>query len=275
MMSSPKTPKPHSSMKFERYAKAPLGSFLSRNPFPRGWTFGFFFREKMRAIHDVAPNAVEGPILEIGGGQSGLTQLLYSSARVTNIDIDASLSASEANRREGMTFVCGNAERLPFTDEAFGCVTLFDLIEHVPDDRAAAREILRVLRPGGVILLSTPNDRWRYPFYRIFAPVCPTETDLFREWGHVRRGYAMEQLTELFGNQPDATSTFNNALTVISHDIAFSRLPWRMRHVLCMALCPVTLAGYWLRALPGTEIVGRWTKPQIRPNDDINYSPSD
>lgn len=241
--------------------KSELRRFLSRNPFPRRWTFGFFFREKMRAIHDVAPDAVEGPVLEVGGGQSGLTQLLYPGASVVNVDIDEHLGRAEANHRPGTHFVCGDAARLPFADHAFGCVTLFDLIEHVPDDRAAASEILRVLRPGGTILLSTPNDRWRYPYYRAMAPFCPSEEELFREWGHVRRGYALDVLVMLFRDLPEATSSFNNALTVISHDVAFSRLPWRVRHSLCMLLWPVTFLGYSLRSLPGTEIVGRWSAP--------------
>jgi SAM-dependent methyltransferase len=242
--------------------KTELAPFLARNPFPRGWTFGFFFREKMRAIHDVAPQSVQGPFLEIGGGQSGLTQLLYPGARVINIDIDERLGRSEANLRPGMGFVCGDAARLPFADRSFGCVTLFDLLEHVPDDDAAASEILRVLRPGGVILLSTPNERWRYPYYRPMAPFCPTEDDLFREWGHVRRGYRLDDLVRLFRGVPEATSSFNNALTVVSHDVAFSRLPWRVRHGLCMLLWPVTFLGYGLRPLPGTEIVGRWSSPE-------------
>ncbi len=242
-------------------AKAKLALYLSRNPFPRGWTFGFFFREKMRAIHDVAPASMTGPILEIGGGQSGLTQLLYPGASVVNIDIDERLGRAEANRRPGTSFVCGDAVRLPFADHAFGCVTLFDLLEHVPDDRAAAAEILRVLRPSGTILLSTPNDRWRYPYYRAIASFCPSEEELFREWGHVRRGYALDDLVRLFRDPPEATSSFNNALTVIGHDVAFSRLPWRLRHVLCMLLWPVTFLGYSLRSLRGTEIVGRWRAP--------------
>jgi hypothetical protein len=59
--------------------KAPLSAFLARNPFPHGWTDGLFYREKMRAIHRVAPERLgEGGarILEVGGGRSGLARLL-------------------------------------------------------------------------------------------------------------------------------------------------------------------------------------------------------
>ena len=47
--------------------KAPVRPFLQRNPFPRPLTLGFFYREKMRAIHRIAPKKVVGPILEVGG----------------------------------------------------------------------------------------------------------------------------------------------------------------------------------------------------------------
>ncbi|WP_292443703.1 hypothetical protein [Mesorhizobium sp.] len=60
--------------------KAPLGQFLSRNPFPNGLTDGLFYREKMRAIHRVAPAAIEGPILEIGGGHTTSHFVILESA---------------------------------------------------------------------------------------------------------------------------------------------------------------------------------------------------
>jgi hypothetical protein len=68
-------------------AKSPLPQFLRRNPFPRPLTLGFFYREKMRAIHRIAPDTVAGPILEVGGGRGGLTSLLYPNNSVVNIDL--------------------------------------------------------------------------------------------------------------------------------------------------------------------------------------------
>jgi hypothetical protein len=52
-------------------AKSPLAQFLQRNPFPRPLTLGFFYREKMRAIHRIAPETVAGPILEVGAVGAG------------------------------------------------------------------------------------------------------------------------------------------------------------------------------------------------------------
>ena len=73
--------------------KTPLGRFLACNPFPRGWTDGLFYREKMRAIHRVAPAAIDANarILEIGGGRSGMASYLYQGANITTLDIPCSV----------------------------------------------------------------------------------------------------------------------------------------------------------------------------------------
>ncbi len=54
-------------------------------------------------------------------------------------------------------FVFSDGESLPFEDESFGAVMLTEVLEHTRDDRATLREIARVTRPGGVLLLSTPH----------------------------------------------------------------------------------------------------------------------
>ena len=243
--------------------KAPLREFLRRNPFPNPYTEGFFYREKMRAIHRVAPDVPLGEILEVGGGQSGLTNLLYPEADVVNVDLNPEYASSPPNLGRKIRFVTGDATSLPFGDETFDAVTMFDLLEHVPDDSAAAREALRVLRPGGYVLVSSPNERWRLPYYRALRPVARPEEQLFAEWGHVRRGYSVADLALLFGMPPRATATFINPLTVICHDVSFSRLPGRVRRAVCTALAPVTWLGYALHLprTPGTETAASWQKP--------------
>ena len=152
--------------------KLPLGLFLARNPFPEPLTDGLFYRDKMRALHRIAPDMPVVNILEVGGGQSGLAAMLYPRAKVANLDMDASLASAPCNEDPRVTFVHGDATALPFPDASFDLVTMFDLLEHVPDDAAVAREALRVVRPGGWILVSTPDrERWRYPYYRIFRPI--------------------------------------------------------------------------------------------------------
>jgi len=50
--------------------------------------------------------------------------------------------------------------RLPFAEDSFDVIESMDVIEHTPDDLAYVRELARVLAPGGLILLVTPNRLW-------------------------------------------------------------------------------------------------------------------
>jgi SAM-dependent methyltransferase len=241
-------------------AKAPRREFLRSNPFPRPLTEGFFFREKMRAIHHVAPDDSVTRVLEIGGGRGGLTALLFPRARVVNVDVDPRYACDPPNRHETVRFVCADAAALPFEPDTFDVVTMFDVLEHVSDDRRAVQEARRALRPGGWLLLSSPNERWRFPYYRAMRRLCPTDAEIMREWGHARRGYDLDELAALIGAPCQAAATFITPLSVLCHDAAFSRLPPTGRRYACLALAPLAWIGSALHrpSGPGTETASAW-----------------
>jgi len=246
--------------------KSYLNKFLSQNPFSQPLTLGFFYREKMRAIHTIAPDLPFQSILEVGGGQGGLTTLLYPNAQITNLDLDPNFAQAPCNQKPNVKFVCGDATKLPFAEDSFDAVTMFDVLEHIPDDKTAISEAFRVLKPGGFLLASTPDkSMWRFPYYSIFKPICPSEASVMAEWGHVRRGYTLNDLKSLFPVPCQQYATFINALTVIGHDIAFSKLPVLVRYLISFLLSPIIWIGYWLHQpnRPGTEIASRWQKSQI------------
>ncbi len=243
--------------------KTSLGSFLSQNPFPHPLTLGFFYREKMRAIHRISPGGPIEDILEVGGGRSGLAAMLYPGATITNSDLDPDFVDAPCNQPDNVTFVCADATDLPFEDNSFDVVTMFDLLEHVPQDDRAINEARRVLRPGGWLLVSTPHTRWRFPFYPLFKLISRSEADLFAEWGHVRRGYSLGQLNRLIPLRRDDYAYFINPVTAICHDLTFSKLPERARRALCAALLPLTWLGYAFhhRHARGTETASAWQMP--------------
>jgi ubiquinone/menaquinone biosynthesis C-methylase UbiE len=249
-------------MKTSTAHKTPLAAFLAQNPFPHPMTLGFFYREKMRAIHHVSPDAPLNDILEVGGGRSGLAKMLYPHARITNIDLNAEYAKEPCNLQENVTFICADATSLPFEDNSFDAVTMFDLLEHVPDHYKAVAEARRVLRPGGFLLVSTPHLSWRFPYYQMLKPWCPSEDELFAEWGHVRRGYTLNQLQELIGLRRRSYSSFINPVTALCHDFAFSRLPGRVRRALCWLIFPITWLGYVLHRphRRGTETASCWQR---------------
>lgn len=245
-------------------SKAPLTAFLAQNPFPKPLTQGFFYREKMRAIHRITPETDITSVLEVGGGQSGLSAMLFPSAEITNIDLESSYASAPCNLQARVTFVSGDATALPFADATFDAVTMFDLLEHVPDHEQAVAEAYRVLKPGGYLLVSTPSDNWQYPYYSAIQPICPQDTDLMAEWGHVRRGYSITELEDLLSPFTcDRWMTFINPVTVMCHDIAFSKLSNRKKQAICLGLSPITWLSYWLHRphAKGTETASAWQKP--------------
>lgn len=242
--------------------KQTLNQFISNNPFPQPYTQGFFYREKMRAIHSIAPDQALMNILEVGGGQSGLTALLYPQAKIVNVDLNAEYANAACNQQKQVQFVCGDATHLPFEDRSFDAVTMFDLLEHVPDHKQAISEALRVLKPNGCLLVSTPNENWRFPYYSFMKPYCPSESEIMAEWGHVRRGYTLDELKALINLPCVKTATFINQLTILTHDVAFSKLSPRRKEVLYTFFSPLKWLGYYTQpAHPwGTETASLWQK---------------
>jgi SAM-dependent methyltransferase len=86
-----------------------------------------------------------------------------------------------------------NAQPLPYEDECFDLVTCSEVLEHVENYRAVLREIKRVLKPGGLMVVTTPNvlnmkSRIRYlvsGFANLFGPLPVKNQDRFATSGHI------------------------------------------------------------------------------------------
>ena len=104
-------------------------------------------------------------LLEVGSGQGIFLNRLYARYRARCYGVDISpRSVSYADRRfrsPRLSYLVGNATRLPFEDASFDFVVSFDVLEHVQDQPEAVREMLRVLKPGGKILIYTLNSNYR------------------------------------------------------------------------------------------------------------------
>ncbi|WP_287799773.1 class I SAM-dependent methyltransferase [Acidiphilium sp.] len=111
-------------------------------------------------LGDVAGRAV----LDLGCGDGKLAvRLAALGARVVGLDSDPAMLRAAASRAAaagvGVDFAAGRAQTLPFPDRRFDVVVAVTVLCFVPDAEAAFREIARVLRPGGAVVIGELG-RW-------------------------------------------------------------------------------------------------------------------
>lgn len=95
-------------------------------------------------------------ILDVGCGTGANLVMLSQFGDAEGVDI--SEDALSFCRERGLENVRhGAAEKLPYEDETFDLVTALDVVEHLDDDVAGLKEMRRVLRPGGHLLLFVPT----------------------------------------------------------------------------------------------------------------------
>lgn len=98
-----------------------------------------------------------GRWLDVGcGGGSNVERWVQMGARVVCVDIAEEALRVARSRCSEAEFVLGDAQSLPFGDGEFDVVTALDVIEHLDDDAQAVKEMYRVLRKGGVAVVTVP-----------------------------------------------------------------------------------------------------------------------
>lgn len=150
--------------------------------------------------------------LEFGCGLGTYAREMQKhSPHVFGFDIE--IDRVQQGAQNGITGLLGSVgERLPFADKTFDIVFSNDVLEHVQDDRECAREITRVLRPGGRAVIFVPNRLyffethgvyWRGQYYFGNKPFVNWLPDTLRNKlaPHVR-AYTGSGLKSLFAGLP-------------------------------------------------------------------------
>ena len=108
--------------------------------------------EEVRMLNAVA----QGRLLDVGcGSGEWLTLMKNHGWRVEGVDFDE--NAVRVARERGLEVHCGSLEEQRFPNDTFNAVTLNHVIEHVPDPVRTLTECARILKPGGRLILFTPN----------------------------------------------------------------------------------------------------------------------
>lgn len=111
-----------------------------------------FLRPAMTGLH--------GKVLDVGAGESPWREWLPPTASYYGIDVGNAGEFGMQGGREGITYYDGRT--IPFPDGNFDGAICIEVLEHVPEPQALLEEIMRCLRPGGVLLLTVPWSARRH-----------------------------------------------------------------------------------------------------------------
>jgi dolichol-phosphate mannosyltransferase len=138
-------------------------AYYSIIPFQRYW-------QRRRHSITVSWARGSGRILDAGCGSSLIVQSLNNA-----VGMEFNFGKLRYLRHHGIPLARGSAFALPFKDASFDCVISSQVIEHLAYDEILFSEMRRVLRPGGMLILGTPDYAtigWRViePTYRVLLP---------------------------------------------------------------------------------------------------------
>jgi len=105
----------------------------------------------------------DGIILDVGGGFGILVKFLpdFVDVNVNYINSDISVVMLKYSPYQN---VCAAGEFLPFRENSFDYVICSEVLEHVSDKLMVLRECYRILKPKGLLLLTTPRTGWKEDF---------------------------------------------------------------------------------------------------------------
>ena len=130
----------------------------------------------LRARHERALELIgqpSGRVLDVGCGPGHLAADLLDRG-IDVWGVDAAPAMIEACRRRftpqaAAHFTVGDATRLAFSDGAFDAAVCLGVMDYIPRLEAAVRELIRVVKPGGTVLVSFPNLLSPYAVWRLFV----------------------------------------------------------------------------------------------------------
>ena len=154
--------------KMYSWAAAPYDVFISVFPLWKKW------------LRSVLPYIKSGKLLEVSFGPAWLMRKYPDSVEIHGLDYNQTMvdraQAKMVKRNIPSDIICGNVESMPYPDDTFDTIVNTMAFTGYPDGERAMREMLRVLKPDGVLLLldyDFPPDRnvFGYLFVR-FIEAC-------------------------------------------------------------------------------------------------------
>jgi len=116
-------------------------------------------REPEKILAQLGLPQPDGAVLDAGGGTGRVAQYFVGKAARVVVADQTFEMLQEVVKKDGLTAVGALTEQLPFPDGYFCCVIMVDALHHVADQAATIRELWRVLKPGGRVIIEEPDIR--------------------------------------------------------------------------------------------------------------------
>jgi 2-polyprenyl-3-methyl-5-hydroxy-6-metoxy-1,4-benzoquinol methylase len=125
-------------------------------------TFGLIHAPKLilisKTVAEISEKHKIGKILDIASGDGLVAKEIETSTKAEVIGCDVSPVCVGKARKKNLQVILTDLNRgVPIRDETFDMVTAFDVLEHIGELDSLQKEIRRVLKPGGFLILTTPN----------------------------------------------------------------------------------------------------------------------
>lgn len=117
-----------------------------------------------------------GSLLDIGAATGFFMNIAKKRGFVVT-GVEFSDFAAEKGRKLGLNLITGDLISQKFSDECFDVITMFDVIEHVPNPKEIISEVKRILKKGGVVIINTPDAEsvWAKVLGRHWQLIMPPE----------------------------------------------------------------------------------------------------
>jgi 2-polyprenyl-6-hydroxyphenyl methylase/3-demethylubiquinone-9 3-methyltransferase len=154
------------------------------------------FRFKVAGELLPTPASPGATAVDVGGGMGEFSDVMAAKGyAVTLIDLSES-NVAHARGRGHTARRADLNEPLPFEDASFDAAGMLEVIEHVVNAELLLAEAVRVLRPGGYLVLSTPNAAWLPERVRSARGLPPSEE------GYHYRFFTVTSLRKLLAREP-------------------------------------------------------------------------
>jgi SAM-dependent methyltransferase len=165
----------------------------------------WWYRARRKIISELIRRKITLPknakLLEIGCGTGHNLAMLGTFGTVDALEVD-DIAREMAEQRLGHDVLSAPLPELAgIPDELYDMVAALDVVEHIPDDKAALEGIARVLKPGGKLLITVPAHQWMWSAHDVV--------------NHHQRRYSKSSLAKLVQQSPLKLETigyFNSLL---------------------------------------------------------------